>query len=233
MNRQASRIVDRVSYRLATATSQQRRRIVSRFHRLYYYEGERTWANTSWLGARAQKCPLDLWIYQEILHETRPDLIVETGTADGGSALFLASILDLLGNGRVITIDVEARAARPQHERIEYVTASSTAPEIVAQVQAVAARAGSVMAILDSDHSREHVLAELRAYGDLVTPGNYLVVEDTNLGGHPIWPDFGPGPMAAAREFLAERTDFALDPQREKFGLTFNPNGFLRKTVPA
>ncbi len=89
------------------------------FHRLYFDLSTETWGNTSWLGAPTQKCPLDLWIYQEIIAETRPDLIVETGTAAGGSALFLASVCELLGAGRVITIDVAAADERPSHDRVE------------------------------------------------------------------------------------------------------------------
>ena len=85
------------------------------------------------------------------------------------------------------------------------------------------------MVVLDSDHHRDHVLAELRTYSALVTPGSYLIVEDTNINGHPVRPEFGPGPMEAVDEFLRESPDFAIDPEREKFFLTFNPRGFLRR----
>jgi cephalosporin hydroxylase len=92
-----------------------------------------------------------------------------------------------------------------------------------------AAGAGRVLVVLDSDHSRDHVLAELRAYAPLVTPGSYLVVEDTNVNGHPVYEAFGPGPMEAVQDFLKERDDFEVDRSREKFLLTFNPGGWLRK----
>lgn len=205
------------------------REVVEKFHQLYFYTPDRTWRNTYWLGVPTQKCPLDLWVYQEMLHELRPDLIVETGTAHGGSALYLSSICDLLGTGTVVTIDVAPNPNRPSHPRLTYLTGSSTAPEIVAQVREMARGPSMILVILDSDHRKHHVLAELRAYADLVTPGSYVVVEDSNNNGHPVERDSGPGPMEALEEFLAERRDFAIDPGREKFYLTFNPRGFLRR----
>jgi cephalosporin hydroxylase len=204
---------------------------VDAFHRLYY-DGAGTggtWQNTAWLGVPAEKCPLDLWIYQEILHEVRPDVIVETGTRWGGSALFLASMCDLLGQGRVITIDIDVPGVRPNHERITYLVGSSTSQTIMDQVRGQVGGVERVMVVLDSDHSMDHVLAELRAYADVVTVGSYLVVEDTNVNGNPILPDFGAGPMEAVRRFLEENQAFEPDRSREKFLLTFNPNGFLRK----
>src|SRR5438105_7195486 len=139
--------------------------VILGFHERYY--GSRVWMNTHWRGVPTQKCPLDLWVYQEIMWSTRPDLVVETGTADGGSALYLASICDLLQHGRVITIDIDVRPGKPQHHRIEYLSGrSSVDPSVVAHVRRQAGR-GRVMVILDSDHSRDHVLAELRAYAPM------------------------------------------------------------------
>jgi cephalosporin hydroxylase len=201
--------------------------VVNQFHRLYYDVPDRTWQNTSWLGTQIAKCPLDLWIYQELVTRVRPDLIVETGTHKGGSARYLASICDLLANGRVITIDISAEQGRPEHPRITYVRGSSTSPEILSRVNEEAS--GATMVILDSDHTRAHVLDELRAYSPLVTPGSYLIVEDTNLNGHPAYPQFGPGPMEAVEEFLASSPDFLPDPDCEKFFMTFNPRGYLRR----
>ncbi len=205
--------------------------IVDRFHRLYFDAHLRggTWADTRWLGIPVAKCPLDLWVYQEIVHETRPELLVETGTYTGGSALFFASLFDLLGAGQVVTVDTDIHEARPEHERITYLSGSSIEPRIVEQVAALAAGAERVLVVLDSDHRREHVLAELRAYADIVTPGSYLIVEDTNVNGHPVAPEFGPGPLEAVERFLAEDDRFAVDRSREKFLLTFNPSGFLRR----
>jgi cephalosporin hydroxylase len=204
--------------------------IVQQFHRLYYHSYERTWKDTRYRGVTIWKCPLDLWLYQELLHELRPRLIVETGTAFGGSASFLGDLCDTLGlDAQITTIDIEAQPDRPQHPRVRYVTASSTAPDVVADVYAAAPPGAPVLVILDSDHSRDHVLAELRAYADLVTVGSYVVVEDTNVNGHPAYPDFGPGPMEAVDAFLAEDDRFEVDAGREKFFMTFNPRGYLKK----
>ena len=203
------------------------RRVVDAFHRLYYDRHETTWTSTSWLGTTVLKCPLDLWNYQEILAETRPDLIIETGTHVGGSALYMAGICDLIGNGRIVTVDIEDRPARPVHGRITYVEGSSTSAEVLDQVTAFVQDAERVMVILDSDHSREHVLRELELYAPLVSKGCYLVVEDTNVNGHPVVPGFGPGPMEALNEFLSGSNDFEVDRSREKLMLTFNPSGYL------
>jgi cephalosporin hydroxylase len=205
------------------------RRITDRFHRLYYERRRQTWRNTRWLGVEVEKCPLDLWIYQELVHELRPDWLVETGTAHGGSALYLASLCDLVGHGRVLSIDVVARDDRPRHPRLEYLTGSSVDPAIVAGVRERVGSAARVLVILDSDHSRAHVLAELRAYHELVGVGGYCIVEDSNVNGHPVAREFGPGPMEAIRAFLAENDAFEVDRSREKFYLTFNPSGFLRR----
>src|SRR5215203_3701979 len=203
--------------------------LIDQFHALYYDRNEQTWGNTFWLGHHVLKCPLDLWTYQEILHEVQPELIIETGTYQGGSALFLASICDLLGRGEVLTIDVDRREDRPRHPRITYLTGSSTSHAVLRQVRRRARDRSHVLVILDSGHARKHVLAELRAYAPLVTPGSYLVVEDTNLNGHPVYEAFGPGPMEAVQDFLKERDDFEVDRSREKFLFTFNPGGWLRK----
>jgi cephalosporin hydroxylase len=201
--------------------------VTEAFHRLYYDSA--VWKDTYWLGTRTQKCPLDLWVYQEILHETRPDLILETGTAHGGSALYLASVCDHMNRGEVVTVDIAPIEGRPEHDRITYLTGSSTADTVVAEVERHVAGHERVLVILDSDHSRDHVLDELRLFSPWVTPGSYLIVEDTNVNGHPALPEHGPGPMEALEEFLAETDEFEIDAAREKFFLTFNPRGFLRK----
>ena len=207
--------------------------VTREFHALFYnaYATGRTWFDVYWLGVPIRKCPLDLWSYQEILFETRPDLIIETGTAFGGSALFLASMCDVLSNGRVVSIDVMARPDRPKHERITYLAGSSTSQSIVDRVRSMVRPGERVMAILDSDHSMQHVLRELRAFGPLVSKGCYLVVEDTNINGHPVAPHFGPGPWEAVDEFLSGNDDFVADRSKEKFILTFNPRGFLRRVT--
>jgi cephalosporin hydroxylase len=198
------------------------------FHRAYYHGGV-WWDKTCWRGIPILKCPLDLWVYQEILYETRPDLIIETGTNNGGSAHFLGSLFDLAGHGRIITIDLMEYPRKVCHPRVQYRLGSSVSCEILEQVRAAARDAQRVMVILDSDHSAGHVSAELEAYHALVTPGCYLVVEDTNVNAHPVHPRHGAGPMEAVREFLKGHPEFQVDMTRQKFGLTFNPNGYLRR----
>jgi cephalosporin hydroxylase len=205
------------------------RKVVDEFHKLYYNarKQQRTLGNTFFFGVPTQKCPLDLWVYQEILFDLKPNLVIETGTADGGSAYYMASLMDLMGKGHVITVDIEAKPTRPQHSRITYVHGSSTARDVLERVKDQVSAGSSVLVILDSDHSRDHVLEELRVYGPLVSKGSYLIVEDTNVNGHPVRKDHGPGPMEAVEEFLRETADFEVDREKEKFFLTFNPGGFL------
>ncbi|MEA2064357.1 MAG: CmcI family methyltransferase [Gemmatimonadota bacterium] len=207
-------------------------KIIEQFHRLYYDSGDRTWKQTCWLGVPVQKCPFDLWVYQEIISDMRPDVIIETGTLFGGSAYYLATMFDLLGHGRVISIDIEERAGRPQHERITYLTGSSTDSRIVERVTRMVAGPGKVMVILDSDHSMEHVRAELETYAPLVSPGSYLIVEDSNVNGHPVYEKHGPGPMEAVEKFIEGNREYTIDREKEKFFLTFNPKGFLKKNEP-
>lgn len=213
------------------------------FHKMFYYAGEKTWHNTRWLGVRNFKNPLDMWIYQEILYELRPDVIIEAGTAAGGSALFLATICDNIDHGRIVTIDIQSREEgmnsffnspryRPDHPRISYVHGSTTDPAIQAQVVASLSPEERVLVILDSDHSRDHVRAEMDFYHQLVTEGSYLIVEDTNLGGNPVWPQEDGGPMAARDAFMAEHAEFRTDLTREKFFVTQNPRGFLLRVAP-
>ncbi len=203
--------------------------LIDQFHTLYYGRNEQTWGNSFWLGHQVLKCPLDLWTYQEILHEVQPELIIETGTYRGGSTLFLASISDLLRRGEVVTIDSARQTGRPRHPRITYLTGSSTSGKILRQVRRRARGKSPVLVILDSGHGKDHVLAELHAYAPFVTPGSYLIVEDTNLNGHPVERDHGPGPAEAVAEFLERNDAFVRDERREKFLLTFNPGGYLEK----
>jgi cephalosporin hydroxylase len=202
------------------------RAAVSRAHDVLYLSD--AWTEATWLGAQALKNPLDLWVYQEIMVETRPELIVETGTYRGGSALFLASICDLLDSGEVISIDVEqVRDDYPRHPRITYLGGrSSTDPDVVAGVRE-RADGKRTLFVLDSDHSEAHVAAELAAYAELVPVGCYLIVEDSNIG--QIRRDLLPGPMEAIDAFLEGTDAFEVDERREKFLITFNPRGYLRR----
>jgi cephalosporin hydroxylase len=206
-----------------------RKNIVKQFNKIYY--DSRVWANgrTRWLGTTILKYPTDVWVYQEILYDLKPDFIVETGTFNGGSALFFASILDLIGSGEIITVDIEDRKDRPDHKRITYLLGSSVSKEILDEIEKRVSNKEKVMVILDSEHRKDHVLDELRVYHKFVTPNSFLIVEDSNVNGHPVPTNFGPGPMEAIEEFLKENKDFTVDRDKEKFLLTSNPGGYLKK----
>ncbi len=206
-------------------------KVVDQFHTMFWDLGalKQTWGDSKWLGVHVQKLPFDLWVYQEILFELRPELIIETGTASGGSALFLAGVCDLLDHGSIVTVDVKLPANPPRHPRIRYITGSSVDDDVLSEVTWLATGKSPVLVILDSDHTCPHVLKELHSYTPMVTPGSYAIVEDTNTNGHPVYPDFGPGPMEAVHAFLAETEDFKIDKSREKFLISFNPDGFLKK----
>ena len=203
--------------------------IIDDFHKLYYHKGT-TWQNTKWMGIKIQKNPLDLIIYQEILYEIRPDLIIETGTAEGGSAYYLAHLCDIVGDGKIITIDIVPNKNRPFHPRILYLNGSSVDPEIIKQVKnKINFLYKTILVILDSHHSKEHVRQELELYSKFVTKGSYLIVEDSDINGHPVHSSYGPGPYEAIEDFLLTNKDFKVDKSREKFMLTSNPGGYLKK----
>jgi cephalosporin hydroxylase len=205
------------------------RKILEGFHKLYYDNRQQTWQDTWWMGTKILKCPLDAWLYQEIIYEVKPDLIVETGTCNGGSAHFMASLLDIIGSGQVVTVDVENETQRPSHPRITYLTGSSTSPEIVDELARLVSGKSRVLVILDSDHSQAHVSQELLAYAPFVTKNSYLIVEDTNINGHPVRKDFGGGPFEAITDFLAQDRRFVVDRKKEKFMMSFNPGGYLKR----
>lgn len=213
------------------------RKLVDDFSDLYYSkldQGRGLYTIVlSWLGYELFKCPLDLWIYQELIVREKPDLIIEVGTYKGGSTLFLAQVCDLVGTGMILSIDIDPRhtSIRPSHPRIRYMLGSSTDPDIFASVKAVASEKSNVFVILDGDHHCDQVLEELRMYHTLVRPGGFLIVEDTNINGHPTYPEFGPGPWEAVDHFLAENTEFQADRSCERFLLTMNPRGFLRRVA--
>jgi cephalosporin hydroxylase len=191
-----------------------------------------TWnfETTRWLGLPIWQNILDLWTIQETIAEVRPALLIETGTNRGGSALFYASIMDLLGFGRLITIDIE-RLHKLDHPRIEFVHGSSTDRAVVDRVRAAAAAAdGPVMVILDGDHSRNHVARELELYGPLVTPGSFILSQDGVIDQLRRFRRSRPGPLPANREFLRRHQEFVHDRERnERFIITHHPVGWLRR----
>jgi cephalosporin hydroxylase len=184
---------------------------------------------------------------QEIIWDTKPDLVIETGIAHGGSLVFYASMLELIGGpGRVLGIDVEIRPhnrvaieAHPMFKRIEMIEGSSVDPRVVEQVHLRAASSLSTLLVLDSNHTHEHVLAELQAYERVVKPGGYIVVLDTVIEDmrKEAFPDrpWGPGnnPKTAVREFLRQNRRFEIDHDLDaKLLISVAPEGYLRCVRP-
>lgn len=218
------------------------------------------WAyNFTWLGRPAIQFPNDTWAMQELIWDIRPDLIIETGIAHGGSLIFSASMLALLdmseaiesgasmnpaeSKRKVLGIDVDIRAhnrkaieAHPMASRIQMIEGSSVAPEVVEQVHTIAAGYERVLVCLDSNHTHAHVLGELEAYAPLVSKGSYCVVFDTLIEDMPedMFSDrpwgVGDNPKTAVWEFLKSRSDFEIDKSiQHKLQITVAPDGFLRR----
>ena len=199
----------------------------------------------SWMGVPIIQLPADIMATQEVIWATKPDVIVETGVARGGSVLFMASLLELIGKGTVIGIDIDIRAhnrelieRHPMSKRVVLIDGSSTDQRVVEKVRRQLPAGSSVMVVLDFDHSRDHVLAELRAYGPLVTPDCYLVVADTLLGHlkpaqtphnrSKLWLK-GNEPLSALEAYLRETDRFEIDPIiNGKLILASSPGGYLR-----
>jgi cephalosporin hydroxylase len=207
-----------------------KRTIIDQFHLLYYHQRPRVWQRTFYREIPILKLTSDLWIYSQLLERLRPGLVIETGTRFGGSSYWMADQMRLLGTGRIVTIDIDPMPERVPHPDVTYLLGSSSDPDVRRTVEEMLPADGSpVMVILDSDHSRDHVLAEMRLWADLVTPGSYLIVEDTNINGHPVYADFGPGPYEAVEEFLADDDRFEVDLECEMYYVTQNPRGYLRR----
>jgi cephalosporin hydroxylase len=209
--------------------------LIDRFHLLWYEQrGKQTWRSTYWLGTGVQQCPLDLWIYQELIHRVRPDVFVEVGIKRGGLTRFIADVFTLLGRGKVVGVDLSVRnvdRGLRRNKRVKLLAGDSVDARLFGKVEREC-RGKTTMVLLDSDHRAAHVRKELDLYGQLVTPGSYLIVNDTNINGHPALvgnKGRGPGPYEAVEDFLASTTAFELDPTCERYLLTMNPRGYLRR----
>lgn len=218
------------------------------------------WAyNFSWLGRPAIQFPNDAWAMQELIWKIKPDLIIETGIAHGGSLIFSASMLALLdmceaiesgtvldpkkSKRKVLGLDIDIRQhnqeaieAHPMSSRIQMIQGSSIAPEVIEQVKAVAKNHQRVMVCLDSNHTHEHVLAELKAYAPLTSIGSYCVVFDTIVEDMPkaMFPDrpWGPGdnPKTAVWEYLKTHPEFEIDKSiDDKLLISVAPDGYLKR----
>ena len=215
--------------------------------------------NLDWLGRPIIQYPQDMWAMQDLVWRVRPDLIIETGIAHGGSLVLSASLLAMLdmcdaietgttldprqSQRKVLGIDIDIRAhnraaieAHPMASRIAMIEGSSIAPEVIEQVHAFAKGYQRVMVCLDSMHTHDHVLAELNAYAPLVTPESYCVVFDTFVEDMPPkffadrpW-DVGNNPKTAVRQWLAGHTEFEVDwTMQQRLQVTAVPEGFLRR----
>jgi cephalosporin hydroxylase len=202
----------------------------------------------TWLGRPIIQLPEDIIRVQEVIYRVRPDVIIETGIAHGGSLVFYAGLLKTMGGGRVIGVDIEIRShnreAIEAHEMFEYITlveGSSIDPQIIEVVNSMVKDGEKVFVILDSNHTREHVLAELQGYGNLVSVGSYIVATDGIMGdlvGAPRsesdW--FWNNPKEAAKEFVNNNNKFVIEEPIFSFNegiikerVTYWPSSFLRK----
>jgi cephalosporin hydroxylase len=199
---------------------------------MVYHERAIAFDQCTWMGIPAFKNPLDSWIYQEIVHEVRPEVIIEIGSAHGGSTLYFAHLLDLIGSGIVISIDIDRSSFCAEHPRIVTLTGDSSSPEILAAARTLC-QDRRVLAILDGDHTQQQVLHDLQAYAPLVSIGSYFIVEDGIIDLFRPSDSIGSihgGPLAATREFLRHNRQFVCDRRRERYILTYNPQGFLKRT---
>lgn len=184
----------------------------------------------TWLGRPIWQNILDLWTIQETIAEVKPALLIECGTYQGGSAQFYAGLFDLMGRGRVITIDL-APLAEFSHPRVDVVIGSSVSEPVLARVWAAAEAAdGPIMVILDSDHSQPHVRTELERYAPLVTPGSFVLVQDGIIDMLPVFRAARPGPFPAIEDFVRQHPEFEVDAERSRrFLISHHPGGWLRR----
>jgi cephalosporin hydroxylase len=207
---------------------------IDEYHKLY--EKARIWEDTTWMGIPCYKWPPDAFIIQELIFKLEPDFVIETGTGKGGSAFFYASICELMGQGKVITVDIEARVDHDLiskyewSDRIKFLHGSSTNSIVLKKINKEIGNTKRNIVILDSYHSCSHVLQELGAYEAFVGKGFMIIVEDTHAGnpGHPVtWEYDDGGAYEAVKFFLKENDDFEVDWNCERHLMTFNPSGYL------
>lgn len=200
--------------------------------------------NFSWMGRPIIQYPQDMIAMQEIIWQVKPDLIIETGIAHGGSLIYYASLLELIGNGEVLGIDIDIRKHNreeienhPMFKRIKMIEGSSISSETVEAVREYAGNKKKILVSLDSNHTHDHVLDELNLYSPFVTPGSYIVVFDTIVEDLPegYFPQDRPwglsnNPRTAVQEFLKTNRDFEIDQSIDnKLLISVAPGGYLKK----
>lgn len=194
--------------------------IIKAFHDLYY--SSRIWAygNTKYKGIIIEKMPLDLWIFQEIIYEVKPDLIVELGSRYGGSATWLGDVCENFGHGYVITFEISDSVIAPPHPRVDFIRTNCLIGVATHKVKDAIAKYGSkVLVIDDAEHTEYAVSKALEIYSPFVSKGSYFIVEDTNVT----------AAKEAVEKFLPNHPEYEIDKSCHKFFLTFNPNGYLKK----
>lgn len=200
--------------------------------------------NFSWMGRPIIQYPQDMLAMQEIVWEIKPDLIIETGIAHGGSLIYYASLLELIGHGEVLGIDIDIRKhnrieieKHPMFKRITMIEGSSIDKKTVSEVNKFARNKKKTLIVLDSNHTEYHVLKELEYYSPLVSKNSYIVVCDTIVEHLPEgyfkekrpW-GIGNNPMTAVTKFLAKHTNFKIDDEiNNKLLISVSPNGYLKK----
>ena len=197
--------------------------------------------NFTWLGRPLIQLPEDVIRLQELIWTVKPDVIVETGVAHGGSSVFFASMLEILGKGRVISVDIEIRPhnrqiieAHPLSQRITLIERSSTEKQTLNEIQSMVKEGEQVLVILDSNHTQSHVFQELEMYSPLVTPGSYIIATDGIMsdlydvpGGCTEWKH--DNPRMAIREFLKSHPEFKGESRYNHFGITYWPDAYLKR----
>ena len=189
----------------------------------------RIMTKSTYFGVKAAKSPLDSWIYQEILFETKPDVIIEIGNLFGGGTLALAHFCDIMGKGKVIGLDIDHSKISPavsKHPRITLMQGDACA--LYERVMELISQEDSVLVIEDSSHTYENTLNVLRTYSSLIKPGHYIIVEDS-ICYHGLEVGPSPGPYEAIERFVAENKNFIIDRSKEEFVITWNPKGYLKR----
>jgi cephalosporin hydroxylase len=202
------------------------------YHNWYY--DTHVWETTTFLGVKCLKSVSDMWNYQEILFELKPSLIIEVGTANGGSALYFSWLLKtIIPMSKVLSIDISHHAVADsikKNSHIELLSGKLTDESARSRIMELREQyIGPIFVILDSDHTKANVLAEMEALRKILISGDYLVVEDGNINGHPVLQGWGEGPFEAIEEYIMNHPDdYKSDSTREqKFGFTFALKGFL------
>jgi len=194
-----------------------------------------------WFGVPIIQTPEDMILMQELIFKIKPDVIIETGIAHGGSLIYYASLLELLGKGKVIGIDIEIREhnrrvieKHPMFKRIELIEGNSISEEIIDKIKKIVPRDFKAIVCLDSNHTKNHVLKELKLFNSFVNPGSYIVVFDTNTSrlaelGACDKMYINNSPKEAVEDFLKVNNNFEIDKHYNKLYISYSPNGYLKR----